>query len=194
MGALEDLAAGMKTWRQTRKTPPQGQARYDLNRWLGAERQKLQDEYRRRMAEIESGDWSPDPIPQSLLDLVARAVNDGHSRSMIRVSMGLKDLASTDEIIHQALTGYQAQVESGERKPFMLSATGEKHAKGAPMFAVTIAGTGDTFKSVYLLMNGKVSEPQRHHMRIQPSPAGSKEILDMLWDLGVGQEIFDVMN
>lgn len=191
MTVTSEIKAAMTRWRKERKTSSKGQARYDLNRWLGEERDKLSQEYKRRLAEIEAmEDEVKDSVPPEVLDLVAKAVEEGASRSSIRVALGKQSLDETDEIIAIARDQFAHRVETGEEEGFTLTPTGETHARGWPMYRVTVRGTGEAFESVYLVTGPTTTEAARNHLRIAPSKPGSQDVLDYLHSLGVTSEMF----
>jgi len=180
MSILDDLKAAV---RAKSTAPTRGQRLYELNRWLGDERAKLAQEYQRRRDEIEAEDeptieeqYSPE-----VLDLVAQAVAHGESRTNIRRALGKKTLDEADEVI--AL----ARDTSGG---YNLTPDGTVHAKGWPMYTVTLVSTGGSHSGVYLVTSPKTQAVERRHLRISPSPAGSDEILDAVWESGAAEEIF----
>jgi hypothetical protein len=123
--------------------------------------------------------------------MVATAVASGTSRSAIRVALGKQSLAETDAVIAAAQGELHTQIESGEAAPFALIPTGKVHGKGWPMYRVTLHDTGETFESVYLVTpTGNLSGAARVHLRIAPSPAGSAEILDRVFEAGAAEEMF----
>ncbi len=183
MSITDDIKAAMKEWRAERKGGSKGQAIYDLNRWLGEERRRLNEEYAERKSQIEAQEDIPsDSVPDAVLDMVAQAVRQGESRSSLRIALGKQSLAEVDPLIEVALERLGDKVESGEAELFSLTENGE-HSRGYTFFDVVVNATGGRYTGVYM------TGPKRHHLKIQPAPAGSKEILDELWDLGVGAEI-----
>ncbi len=168
-----------------------GKALYELNRWMGEESQKLKEEYARRKAAIDARSDDPrEAMPAEVLTMVATAVAAGFSRSAIRVALGKQSLAETDAVIAAARGDLQTQIESGTAAPFALIPTGKVHGKGWPMYRVTLHESGETYESVYLVTTANATEAARSQMRISPSPAGSQEILDTLFQVGVGTEMF----
>lgn len=193
MTVTSEIKEAMVRWRKERKTSSKGQARYDLNRWLGEERDKLSQEYKRRLAEIDAmEDEVKDSVPPEVLDLVAKAVQEGVSRSSIRVALGKQSLDETDEIIAIAREQFAHRVETGEEEGFTLAPTGEIHARGWPMYRVTLQPSGEAHESVYLVMGPTAKEPLRSHLRIAPSKPGSSEILDELFEAGVASAMYDL--
>ena len=192
MTTLDDIRAAVAELREIRRRPTRGQAIYELNLWLGAQRKALQEEYERKLLEIEE---QPEPtledrVSPKVLSLVGRAVAEKVSRSNIRRALGLTTLDETDEVIRLATGHLHEAVEKGTATGYSLAPTGEIHAKGWPMYAVTLIATGETHSSVYLITTPRTTEVERRHLRISPSPAGSEEILDAVWSSGAGEEIF----
>lgn len=193
MTVTSEIKDAMARWRKERKTSSKGQARYDLNRWLGEERDKLTQEYKARLAEIESReDEVKDSVPPEVLSLVAKAVEEGVSRSSIRVALGKQSLDETDEIIAIARAEFEHKIEAGEEEGFTLTPTGVVHTRGWPMYKVTVRSTGETFESVYLVTGPTTTEAARNHLRIAPSKPGSQDVLDYLHSLGVASEMFNL--
>lgn len=191
MTAIDDIKAAMAEHRATRKVIPKGAAIYALNRWKGEESRKLRDEYERRKAEIEAGpDNVKDEVGPEVLTAVAEATAQGFSRTSIRIALGKQTIEEADEIIELAVGTMHQKIETGEVAAFTLRATGKLHAKGWPMYTVTMHDTDEAFSSVYLVTTAGATEVARTHMRISPSPAGSQEILDRLFEAGVGAEMF----
>jgi hypothetical protein len=194
MSTVEELKAAVRELREIRRVPTRGRAVYELNLWKGEQRKALDEEYDRRLAEIEA---APEPtiedeVSPEVLALVAQAVREGVSRSNIRVALGKQSLAETDEVIALAVDTTQAQVQTGEAQPFTIAPTGETHGRGWPMYEVTLLDTGETFRSVYLITSPNTHEVDRRHLRINPSPIGSSEILDRIHESGAGRAIFDL--
>lgn len=183
MSVIDDLKATMKAWRADRKTSGRGQALFDLNRWLGEERRKLNEEYAAKRAEIEALDDRPqDTLPEAALELVWKAVTEGISRSSIRVALGKQTLDETDDVIQAARDRYATEVG------YVLTPTGATHARGWPFYDVKLNDTGEEFKGLYLTTTG--DEVKSHHMKIHPSPPGSTEILARIWSYGIGEAMF----
>ena len=190
MSIIDDIKAAMVANR-TGGPVSKGKALYELNRWMGEESQKLKEEYARRKAAIDARSDDPrEAIPAEVMTMVATAVAAGFSRSAIRVALGKQSLAETDVVIAAAQGKLHEQIESGEAAPFTLLPTGKVHGKGWPMYTVTLNETGESFTSVYLVTPANTTWVARAHMRISPSPAGSQEILDRLFEAGVGAEMF----
>jgi hypothetical protein len=190
MSIIDDIKAAMAANRKGGLVS-KGKALYELNRWMGEESQKLKEEYARRKAAIDARSDDPrEAMPAEVLTMVATAVAAGFSRSAIRVALGKQSLAETDAVIAAAQGELHAQVESGDAAPFKLLPTGRVHGKGWPMYNVILHETGETYGSVYLVTTANATEAARSQMRISPSPAGSQEILDTLFQVGVGTEMF----
>lgn len=170
-----------------------GRALYELNRWKGQQRRELDEEYRRRLDEIDALPEieTKETADADVLALVAQAVLEGASRSTIRVALGKQTLQETDEIIAIAKGNFQERLEGGEVEAYTLTPTGTVHAKGWPTYSVRMHDTNETFTAVYLVTPPAVGEVKRTHMRLMPSPAGSGEILDRLWEAGVAQAIWE---
>lgn len=191
MSAVDDIKLAMAEHRANRKVLPKGAAIYALNRWKGEESRKLRDEYERRKAAIEAGpDDVKDEVGPEVLTAVAEAAAQGISRSSIRIALGKQTMEEADEIIKLAVGTMHEKIESGEAAAFTLRPTDRVHAKGWPMYMVTMHETDEAFGSVYLVTTAGATQVARSHMRISPSPAGSQEILDRLFEAGVGAEIF----
>jgi hypothetical protein len=189
---LEEIRAAVAELREVRRKPTRGQALYELNLWLGAQRKALQEEYERKLLQIED---QPEPtledrVNPEVLSLVGRAVAEKVSRSNIRRALGLTTLDETDEVIRLATGHLHEAVEKGAAVGFTLTPTGETHAKGWPMYAVTLLATGETHSSVYLITTPRTTQVERRHLRISPSPAGSEEILDAVWSSGAAEAIW----
>lgn len=191
MSTLDDLREAVAKLRDTRRMPTRGRALYELNIWKGEQRKALDEEYERRLAEIEA---EPEPtiedqVSPAVLSLVAKAVAEGVSRSNIRRALGKTTLDETDEIIQLATRQQHELVAKGEVASFTLRPTGHIHAKGWPMYEVTLLDEQETYSSVYLVTANAV-EVERRHLRILPSPAGSSDILDRIFASGAAAEIF----
>jgi hypothetical protein len=189
---IEDIKDAVAELREIRRKPTRGRALYELNLWLGQARRELQAEYNRRLTEIEA---EPEPtlddrVSPAVLDLVAKAVAEGQSRSNIRRALGLSTLAETDEVIALSGAHLTQEIAAGQQEAFTLSPTGEVHVKGWPMYAVTLLDTKQTHSAVYLITTARTTEVERRHLRISPSPAGSEEILDAVWSSGAATEMF----
>lgn len=191
MGTLDDLKAAMRDWRTARKGGgSRGQALYDLNRWKGEQRKALDEEYNRRLAEIETIPDTPETgIPEAALDLISQAVREGASRSAIRVALGKQTLGEADEVIAYAQDRFQDKVSSGAEGAFMLISTGQTTGRGWPEYDVLLHATGETHKGVTLTSPPNATL-KRAHLRIQPAPPGSVDILNQVWESGAAQEMF----
>lgn len=191
MGAVDEIKAAMRQWRTDRKGGGnRGQALYDLNRWKGQQRKALDEEYARRLAEIEAIPDTPEAgIPDSVLDLIYQAVREGASRSAIRVAAGKQTLQDADDLIALATERFQGKVDSGEADAFDLLPTGSAHARGWPMYTVTLNATGESYGAVYLITPDG-STPKRAHLKIHPAPPGSVDILNQVWDSGAAEAMF----
>lgn len=191
MSAVDDIRAAMARYRADREILPKGAAIFELNRWKGEESRKLADEYARRKAEIDARpDSVREEVSPEVLALVAEAVAQGYSRSAIRIALGKQTLPETDDIITLAQGTIQERVESGEAAPYSLRKTGKIHAKGWPMYTVTMHDTGEAFGAVYLVPTAGTKGATRTSMRLSPSVPGSGEILDRLFEVGVAEDIF----
>lgn len=192
MTILDDIKEAVAELREIRRMPTRGQAIYELNLWLGEQRKALNEEYQRRLLEIEVAEEPTlaDSVSPKILDLVAKAVAQGMSRSNIRRALGKSTLGETDEII--ALSGVHLvqEIHAGTADGFTLTPTGETHVKGWPMYAVTLLESGETHKSVYLITTARTAEVERRHLRITPAFGGSEEVLDAVWSSGAAKEIF----
>lgn len=186
----DEIKTAVQDLRDTRRMPGRGRALYDLNIWKGEQRRQLDEEYQRRLLAIEA---EPEPtiedtLSPHVLALVAKAAVEGVSRSKIRVALGKSSLAETDEIIALATAHLHEQIEAHTADPFALTLTGDIHNGGWPMYSVTLLDTGETFSAVYLVGGG--SEVDRRMLRIKPSPAGSAEILDRIFESGAAAAMF----
>lgn len=191
MSAVDEIREAMARYRAERTVVPKGQAIFNLNRWKGEESRKLREEYDRRLAEIEEREDNPrEGVSEEVLTAVALGVAQGLSRSAIRIALGKQTMQEADEVIALAQGDFHEKIESGEVAPFTLVPTGKVHGKGWPMYKVTMHDTGETYSAVYLVTTTGATEALRAHMRISPSPAGSQEILDSLFQEGVGAEMF----
>jgi len=192
MTALEDIRAAVAELREVRRAPGRGRALYDLNLWKGAQRKALDEEYQRRLAEIEDmPDSRPeDRVSPKVLGFVAEAVAQGYSRSNIRKALGLAALGEADEIIAMAGGYVHEQIATGDAKAYTLRALDSVHSRGWPMYAVTLLETGESYAAVYLVTSGEPDAVDRRHLRIQPSPPGSVDILDRIFASGAAEEIF----
>lgn len=191
MNVIDEIREAMQKQRRERKVNPKGQLLFELNTWLGEERKRLKEEYEERKAAIED---APDDVPQEILGkdvlhLVARAVGEGVSRSAIRVALGKKSLEEVDDIIIVARGALRQDLATGDAKAYSLKPTGEIHAKGWPMYSVVMHDTDETFESIYIVTLAGRDEITRASMRITPSPPGSVDILNRMWEAGVGHEI-----
>lgn len=191
MSALDDIKEAMKSWRASRKGGGRGKALFDLNRWKGEQRRALDEEYNRRLAEIEAIPEAEETyMPDEVLDLVAKAHREGASRSAIRIALGKQSLSDADEVIQAATERFKGRVAQGQEGAYLLKPTGATHARGWPLYDVTLNETGETFKGLHLI-TPKGSILKRMHLRIQPAPPGSVDILQRVWDAGAAQEMFD---
>lgn len=194
MSTLDELREAVRELRETRNKPNRGRALYELNLWKGEQRKALDEEYERRVAEIEA---APEPtvedgVNPKVLGLVAQALREGASRSKIRVALGRQTLAETDEIIALTSTVVEEAIASGEVEPYSIRPTGQTHGRGWPMYEVTLLDTGETYSSVYLITTGHTHAVDRRHLRINPSPIGSSDILDRIYASGAAQAIFEL--
>lgn len=192
MSIIDDIREAMHAFRKV-KPASKGKALYELNHWKGEERKRLDAEYDARRAAIEAQpDEQPqDGIPAEVLALVAQAVLEGVSRSNIRIALGKQTLQEADEVIALARGDFAHRIETGEADLFTLRPTGTVHSKGWPMYQVTLHDTEESYMSVYLVTPPTAGEVKRSHMRLLPSPPGSAEILDRLWEAGVGDAIWE---
>jgi hypothetical protein len=193
MSTLDELKAAVKELREIRRNPGRGRALYDLNIWKGEQRRALDLEYQRRLAEIEA---APEPkiedeVSPQILGLVGQAVMEGVSRSNIRIALGKASLAEADEIIELSRGKFREAVAAGAVEAFSIAETGETHGRGWPMYEVTLLATGEKFASVYLITSPNTQAVDRRHLRIHPAPAGSSETLDLIWESGAAQAIFE---
>jgi hypothetical protein len=194
VSTTDDLKAAIRELRETRRKPSRGRALYELNIWKGEQRKALDEEYERRLAEIEA---APEPtledeVSPKVLGLVAQAVAEGVSRSNIRLALGFQTLAATDEVIAMATTEVRQAIAEGDALPYSIRPTGETHGRGWPMYEVTLVDDGETYSSVYLITTGHTHAVDRRHLRINPSPIGSSEILDRIYQSGAAQQIFEL--
>jgi hypothetical protein len=194
MSTVEEIKAAVKELREIRQKPSRGRALYELNLWKGEQRRALDEEYERRLAEIEA---APEPtledeVSPKLLSLVAQAVREGVSRSNIRIALGKQTLTEADEVIALAGTQFQEEVAQGSAEKFTLSETGKVHGRGWPMYEVKLLDTGETFESVSIITGPNTHAVDRRHLRIHPSPIGSSEILDRIHESGAAQAIFEL--
>ena len=189
---IDDIKEAMVEHRAKSKVRTKGQDLFELNRWMGEQSLALKNEYVRRKAEIEA---RPDDVREGISDevlaLVATAVAQGASRSKIRVALGKQTMGEVDQIIKIARGSLMEKVQAGVIEPFTLTPTGKVHGKGWPMYRVVMHDTGEGFGSVYLVTQPGATAASRANMRISPSPAGSGDILDRLFDVGVGKAMFD---
>ena len=185
----EQIRAAVRAERDSGKGTSKGKARYALNLWKGEQRRALDAEYNRRLAEIDAMDEDDVQEGVDVLALVAQARAVGISRTRLRIALGKSSMAEVDSVIARAREHFAEQMEAGSAQAFTLRDTGKVHAKGWPMYAVTVHETGETHEAVYLVINGE-GPAQRRHLRIYPAPAGSQEILESLDALGVTTEMF----
>lgn len=193
MSTVDDLKAAVKELREIRRTPTRGRALYELNLWKGEQRKALDEEYERRLAEIEA---APEPtledeVSPKVLSLVAQAVHEGVSRSNIRLALGKQTLAETDEVIALAVETTEVEIRGGVIPSFTLRPTGNVHGRGWPTYSVNLSTTGETFSEVYLITSPNTHAVDRRHLRINPSPIGSSEILDRIYASGAAKAIFE---
>jgi hypothetical protein len=192
VSVTDDIKSAVAELRQLRTAPTRGQQIYELNLWLGEERKRLQDEYSRRLTEIEMQrePSAADRVSPKVLDLVGHAVAQKVSRSNIRRALGFSTLEETDEVIALATGQLREAVVEGRAEGFDLVPTGETHVKGWPMYKVVILPEGTVYSAVYLVTTPRTTEVERRHLRLSPSVPGSEEILDAVWSSGAAREIF----
>lgn len=192
MTAVDELKEAMKSWRASRKGGGgRGKALFDLNRWKGEQRRALDEEYNQRLAEIEAMPQAEETyMPDEVLDLVAKAHRDGASRSAIRIALGKQSLSDADGVIQAALERFQGRVAQGAEGAYTLKATGDVHGRGWPFYDVTLHETGETYRGLHLITpEGATLKPA--HLRIQPAPPGSIDILHRVWNSGAASEMFE---
>lgn len=192
MTAVDELKDAMKSWRASRKGGGgRGKALFDLNRWKGEQRRALDEEYNRRLAEIEAIPEAEETyMPDEVLDLVAKAHREGTSRSAIRIALGKQSLSDADEVIRAATERFQDRVAGGAEGAYVLKPTGDVHGRGWPFYDVTLHETGETHRGLYLITPDG-STLKQAHLRIQPAPPGSQEILSQVWNSGAASEMFE---
>lgn len=191
MSTLDDIKAAVREVREIRRKPTRGRSLYELNLWLGQQRAALNEEYQRRRNEIEASEEPTveDEVSPKVLALVAEAVAEGLSRSNLRRALGKSTLAEVDEVIAMATGALQERVAAGDLL-YTLKPDGKVHAKGWPLYTVTLLATGESHSGIHLITSARTTEVGRQHLRISPSPAGSDEILDSIWESGAAGEIF----
>lgn len=191
MTILDEIKDAVVESQALRIAPTRGRAIYDLNRWLGEQRKALEEEYRERLSQIEA-EQEPEleeRITPKVLDLVARARAQGKSRTDIRRALKLKTLDEVDEVIAMASGHLQEEISEGKAAGYVLTPTGAVHGRGWPIYDVTLIETGETHRGVYLVVSGTPTQALRRHLRISPSPAGSAEILDAVFESGAAAEM-----